>query len=68
MPKRKFGDILLDLEVLIDEMIDDHDVQWGDILNWLYGHLKIHRPDAQEQYVKGGSPEFYYGPKQKRKT
>lgn len=65
--KRKFGDILLDLEKLIDEMIDDHDVQWGDIIYWIFGHLKIHRPDAQEKYVGGGEPELYYGPKQQRK-
>lgn len=63
MPKRKFGDILLDLEELLDEMVDDHDVQWGDILNLVFGHLVIHRPDAQEEYTEGGNPEFYYGPK-----
>lgn len=63
MPKRKFGDILLDLEKIVDEMIDNHDVQWGDVLSLVFSYLKIHRPDAQEKYVKGGSPEFYYGPK-----
>lgn len=59
---RPLGDILLDLEKVLDEMVDDHDVQWGDILNLVRGHLEIHRPDAQEQYVEGGNPEFYYGP------
>lgn len=65
-PKRRLGDILLDLEPLIAEMIDDHDLQWGDVLNWLHGHLQIHHPDNNEVYVDDNSnPEFYYGPKRK---
>lgn len=60
---RKFGDVMLELEEIIDELIDDHEVQWGDVFYLVYGHLKIHRPDAQEQYEEGGSPEFYYGPR-----
>jgi hypothetical protein len=59
---RKLGELLLDLEKVLDEMIDHHDLQWGDILSLVYGHLQVHRPDAQEQYVDGGSPVFYYGP------
>ena len=62
-PSRAFGDILLDLEILLDEMIDDHDVQFGDILNLIYGHLVIHRPDAREVYEDdGSSPILSYGP------
>lgn len=62
--KRPIGHIYLDMEELIDEMIDSHDIQWGDVLNWVHGHLQIHRPDAQEEYVEDGSnPVFYYGPK-----
>ena len=62
MPKRrKVGDIFLELEQLFDELIDDHGFQWGDILWWAFGHLKIHRPDAREEYVSGGHPEFKYG-------
>mgnify|MGYP003325391031 CR=1 FL=1 len=59
--RRPLGKTLLDLEKIIDEMIDDHDLQWGDILNLVRGHLEIHRPDAQEEYVDGGNPVFYYG-------
>jgi hypothetical protein len=58
---RKLGDILLDLESIIDEMVDDHDLQWGDIFNLVRGHLEVHRPDAQEEYTEGGNPTFYYG-------
>ena len=62
---RKTGEILLDLEVLIDELVDGQELQWGDILNLVHGHLVVHRPDAQEQYVDGDSPVFYYGPEKK---
>lgn len=61
--KRTAGDVFLELEELIDELIDDHGFQWGDILYWLYGHLKVHRPDAQEEYEDGDFPMFFYGPK-----
>lgn len=62
--KRSYGDILLDMETLINEAIDDHDVQAGDLLYGLYGYLKIHRPDSFEVYEDDNqNPEFYYGPK-----
>ncbi len=63
-PRRPIGEILLDMEVLREELLDDHDLQWGDLLFELYGWLMIHRPDAQETYVEDSShPVFYYGPK-----
>ena len=64
---RKMGDILLDLEVVLDEMVDSQELQFGDILNLVYGHLIVHRPDAREQYISGGNPQFNYGPKPNRK-
>lgn len=66
MKRRPLGKILLDLEILIDEAVDGHELQFGDLLYWLYGHLKIHRPDAQEVYTDDKNhPEFYYGPKRR---
>lgn len=61
-PRRKMGDILLDLEKILLEMVD-HGLQWGDILFQVYGYLMVHSPGSQEEYTKGGHPEFYYGPK-----
>ena len=62
MKKIPIGKILLDAEKLLDEVIDTHDIQLGDILYWIYGHIKIHRPDCIEEYVEDNSnPEFYYG-------
>lgn len=55
---------MLDLEFLLDEAVDVHEMQMGDILYIIYGHLKIHRPDCIETYVEDEtSPEFYYGHK-----
>jgi hypothetical protein len=59
---RKVGDILLDLEEVLDEMVDGHELQVGDILGLIYSHLIIHRPDAVEQYEDNSNPIFYYGP------
>lgn len=60
---RPAGEIFLELEALMDELIDSHGFQWGDILGWAYTHLLVHRPDAREEYKAGGHPEFYYGPR-----
>lgn len=59
---RPTGDILLELEELLDELVDTHDLQWGDIRSLVMQHLRTHRPDAQEYYVEGGHPVDYYGP------
>lgn len=63
---RPMGDIMMDLEKLISEMIIDHDLQWSDILSLVYGYLMVHFPDAQEVYSKDLTrPIFYYGPERK---
>ena len=59
---RKYDDILLDLEELLDEMVDDHGMQRGDILSWINYHLGSHRADCVEQEVEGGNFVMYYGP------
>ena len=59
---RKLGDILLDLEAVTLELLE-HELQWGDILNLQRGYLEVHAPGAQEEYLDGTKPEFYYGPK-----
>lgn len=64
MKIRAFGEILLDMEKILDEMVDTHDVQMGDILNLVRGHLETHRPDCIEEYDDGGHPVFYYVPGQ----
>lgn len=58
---RPLGDILLDIEPLLLEMVEDHDLQWGDVLNLVRGYLEVHCPEAQEEYTDGTKPEFFYG-------
>ena len=62
-PLRPMGDVISDLEAVVQEMVGSHDLQWGDILNLVHGYLRVHNPEAQEEYTTGGNPEFYYGPK-----
>lgn len=65
-PKRPLGEILLELEPLVEEAIDQHDLQWGDWLALQFVWLMTHRPNAREEYTAGGHPEFYYGPERKK--
>jgi hypothetical protein len=60
---RPLGATLLELETLLLEMTENHDLQWGDVLNLVRGYLEVHCPGSQEEYDKGGNPEFYYGPR-----
>jgi len=60
---RPLGKVTQDLEPLLLEMCEEHEMQWGEVLNLIKGYLEIHCPGAQEQYADGGSPIFYYGEK-----
>lgn len=64
MKARPMGDIMLDLENLVTEMVETHDLQWGDILSLVHGYLMVHNPGAREEYVEGGHPVYYYGPQE----
>ena len=63
--KRKMGDILLDMEPLLEEMAIDQELQKGDILALISVYIDIHLPSCIEEYEEGGHPEFYYGQKKK---
>lgn len=61
--KRPLGQVLLDLEKVLEEMVDNHELQWSDVLFLVYGWLQVHRPSAQEKYTSdNSSPVFKYGP------
>ena len=62
-PQRRLGDITADLETLLEETIDDHDLQTGEILALVYNWIRVHRPSAVEEYLDGSNPVFFYGPK-----
>jgi hypothetical protein len=57
------GDIMHELEDVISKMIEQHDLQHGEVLSLVNGYLDVHYPDSKEEYTAGGHPVFYYGPK-----
>lgn len=61
---RPLANITSDLELLLQEMTDEngHDMQWGEILYFVYGYMSVHLPHAQEVYTEDGrNPIFFYG-------
>jgi hypothetical protein len=63
---RPLGHVLLDMEPFFEELLNDHDLQWGDVLGLVYFYLQVHYPKAREEYESGGHPEMYYGPPNKK--
>jgi hypothetical protein len=64
MKLRPLGDVLLDMELLLDEMLIHHDLQHGDVLALIYSHMQVHNPKQKEEYEDGTHPIYYYGPKE----
>lgn len=58
---RKTGDILLDMEPLLEELVHQHGLQYSDVLGLVYVWLQVHAPSAQERYLDGSKPTFFYG-------
>lgn len=57
---RTTGDVLLDLEPLLFELVDQG-LQHGDILALTMAWLQVHAPGAREEYDDGSKPIYYYG-------
>jgi len=62
MKLRPLGDILLEMEDLLEELTEVQELQKGDILALVSAWIDVHAPDAVEVYEDGTSPVFYYGP------
>ncbi len=60
---RPIGHVLLDMEPLLLEMVEEQDLQLGDVLNLIRGYLEVHAPNCIETYLDDTQPVFYYGPK-----
>lgn len=58
---RKLGAVLLDMEPLLDELAEQHDLQLGDILALVRHQLEMHNPDCIEEFLDGTKPIFFYG-------
>jgi hypothetical protein len=63
---RPMGQITQDIELLLEELVDLHELQVGEILYQIWAWLVIHRPDAIEEYVEDGSNPIFYRPKKRR--
>ncbi len=58
---RALGSILLDMEPLLFELTESHELQRGEILSLIKTWIDIHYPGAIEIYEDGSSPEYRYG-------
>jgi len=58
---RPLGQITDDLEPLLQEMANDHELQMGEILAILRSYIEIHLPDCRENYIDGTKPVYFYG-------
>lgn len=61
---RPLGQVQDDLEPLLEEMVDGHELQSIDVMALVYQWLETHRPGCFPVYTDdGSSPVFYYGPR-----
>lgn len=58
----KYGDLLLQLERVLEQMIDYHEVQRYDVLGAVDYWVRVHRPDAVEEYLDGSIPDLFRTP------
>lgn len=61
---RPFGEVTADMEHILEEMCDDHDLQHGEVRAQIMNWLKVHRPGNIETYLNGENPIDFYGPKE----
>lgn len=58
------GHTLLQLEQYLEQLVDVHELQRGDILALVDVWCQVHRPGCIEVYTAdGSSPTLQYGPK-----
>lgn len=58
---RKVGNILLDMEPFLEELVVNHELQLGELLSLINCWVHIHAPHAVEEYLDGSpSPKFTY--------
>jgi len=57
---RRLGDIISDLEKLLDELFHEHDLQWGDVLSIFFSFIRVHYPKYREEYLDGTHPTYYF--------
>lgn len=64
MKKQTYEDTSFEHEKVLEQMVDLHGMQVGQILNETLNWLRVHRPEAFEEYTDGSEgPIFFYGHK-----
>lgn len=53
-----FGDLMLNLEEVLEAMIDEHDVQRYELCALVDAWVKVHRPESVETYLDGTQPRL----------
>lgn len=65
---RPMGKIMLDLEPLLFELVEDHEMQYQEVSAQILAWISVHYPEAIPEYLDGTHPvlkKFNYGPKEK---
>lgn len=57
----KMGDIMHELEAVVDKMILQHDLQRHEVLALVNKHIEFHHPNATEEFKDGTRPFVYIG-------
>lgn len=60
---RPLGDVLLDMEPYLFEIVKVHGLQKGELKALIETWTDIHYPEALEEYLDGTNPISYYGHK-----
>ena len=57
---RPIGEIMFDVEDILDEMCVSHQMQWHEVLGLIYASLQLHYKESQEEFLDGSKPVFKY--------
>lgn len=55
------GDIMHELEAVIDKMAKSHDLQKGEVMTLVSQYMDTHYPGSVEEYNDGSTPFEFYG-------
>lgn len=61
MSLRPAGEVLLEMEPLLFELVQDHEIQKGELLALISRWVDIHYPSAIEVYEDDSVPVEFYG-------
>ena len=57
------GDIMHEVEAIVTKMVEQHDLQKGEMMALFSQYIDVHFPGSIEEYNNGSNPVYYYGPR-----